>query len=74
MKVAVLYNGEFGRNLIGNLINFAGFCISCGDGCTLCKAGKFSLAEDLVSVIEMPDPDGLDDFIDDVSQIGRAHV
>ncbi|NLX39110.1 MAG: thymidylate synthase, partial [Methanothrix sp.] len=45
MKVSVLYNGEFGRNLIGNLINFSGFCISCGDGCTLCKAGKYSLAE-----------------------------
>ncbi len=74
MKVAVLYNGEFGRTLIGNLINFSGFCISCGDGCTLCKAGKYSLAEDLVSVIEMPDPDGLDDFIDDVSPYIPAEI
>jgi hypothetical protein len=74
MKVVVLYNGEFGRTLIGNLINFSGFCISCGDGCTLCKAGKYSLAEDLVSVIEMPDPEGLEDFIDDVSPYIPAEI
>ena len=66
MKVVVFYSGEFGRTLIGNLVNASGFCISCGDACTLCKSGKYSLAEDLVSVIEMPDPDTLDDFLDDV--------
>ncbi len=65
MKVMVFYNGEFGRKLIGNLINFSGFCISCGDACTLCKSGKYSLADGLVSVMEMPDPESLDDFIDD---------
>jgi len=66
MKVVVFYNGEFGKTLIGNLINFSGFCISCGDACSLCKSGKYSMADDLVSVIEMPDPETLDDFIDDV--------
>ena len=66
MKVVVFYNGEFGRTLIGNLINFSGFCISCGDACTLCKSGKYGLADDLVSIVEMPDPESLDDFIDDV--------
>ena len=66
MKVVVFYSGEFGRTLIGNLVNASGFCISCGDACTLCKSGKYSLAEDLISVIEMPDPDTLDDFLDDV--------
>ncbi|MDF0590379.1 DUF166 domain-containing protein [Candidatus Methanocrinis natronophilus] len=66
MKVVVFYSGEFGRTLIENLVNASGFCVSCGDACTLCKSGKYSLAEDLVSVIEMPDPDTLDDFLDDV--------
>jgi len=66
MKVVVFYSGEFGRNLVGNLINFSGFCISCGDACTLCKSGRYSMAEDLVTVIEMPDPETLDDFLDDV--------
>lgn len=66
MKVVVFYSGEFGRTLISNLINASGFCISCADACTLCKSGKYSLAGDLVSVIEMADPDGLDDFLDDV--------
>ena len=67
MKVVVFYNGEFGRTLIGNLINFSGFCISCGDACSLCKSGKYSMAEDIVSIIEMPDPETLDDFLDDAS-------
>ncbi|MBN1322425.1 MAG: DUF166 domain-containing protein [Methanotrichaceae archaeon] len=74
MKVAVLYNGEFGISLIGNLINFSGFCISCGDACTLCKSGKYSMAEDLVSIIEMPDPKTLDDFIDDVGPYIPADI
>jgi hypothetical protein len=66
MKVVVFFSGEFGKTLIGNLINFSGFCISCGDACTLCKSGKYSMADDLVSIIEMPDPQTLDDFLDDV--------
>ena len=66
MKVVVFYSGEFGKTLIGNLINFSGFCISCGDACTLCKSGKYSMADDLVSIIEMPDPETLDDFLDEV--------
>jgi len=74
MKVAVFYNGEFGRTLIGNLINFSGFCISCGDACTLCKSGKYSMAEEIVSVIEMPDPETLDDFIDDVGPYIPADI
>jgi hypothetical protein len=65
LKVAVFYSGQFGQTVIGNLINYPGFCISCGDACTQCKAGKYGMAEGLVSIIEMPDPSTLDDFIDD---------
>lgn len=65
MKVVVFYNGEFGQTVIGNLINYTGFCISCGDACSQCKGGKYGMADNLVAVIEMPDPDTLDDFIDD---------
>jgi len=65
MKLAVFYNGEFGRTVIGNLINYSGFCISCGDACTQCKTGKYSCAENLVGIVEMVDPNTLDDFIDD---------
>lgn len=66
MKVVVFYSGEFGRTVIGNLLNFSGFCISCGDACNLCKSGKYSMAEGIVSIIEMQDPATLDDFLDDV--------
>ena len=66
MKIVIFYNGDFGKAVIGNLLNFSGFCISCADACTLCKSGKYSMAEDMVSIFEMPDPDSLDDFLDDV--------
>jgi len=65
VKAVIFYNGEFGQRLIGNLINYTGFCISCGDACTQCKTGKYGMAKNLVSIIEMPDPNTLDDFIDD---------
>lgn len=69
MKIVVYYNGEFGQRVIGNLINYSGFCISCGEACTQCRTGKYSAAEDLVAIFEMPDPDTLGDFIDDVEPL-----
>jgi len=66
LKIVIFYNGEFGERLVGNLVNYSGFCISCGDACTQCRGGKFCSADDIVSIIEMPDPESLGDFIDDV--------
>ncbi len=51
---------------MGNLINYSGFCISCGDACTQCRNVRPGFAENIISLIEMPDPDSLGDFIDDV--------
>lgn len=78
MKIVVFYNGEFGQRVIGNLVNYSGFCISCGEGCNQCRSGKYSAAEDIVAIVEMPNPDDLGDFIDDVDpllpQIPKAEV
>jgi hypothetical protein len=69
VKIAVFYYGEFGQRVIGNLINYSGFCISCGEACTQCRVGKYSAAEDIVAIVEMPNPDDLGDFIDDVDPL-----
>jgi len=69
LKVVVYYSGEFGERVIGNLLNYSGFCISCGEACTHCRSGKYSGAEDIVAVVEMPDPASLGDFIDDVEPL-----
>jgi hypothetical protein len=78
VKIVVYHYGEFGQRIIGNLINYSGFCISCGEACTQCRSGKYTAAEDIVAIIEMPNPDNLGDFIDEVDplipQIPEAEV
>jgi len=66
LKLIVFYNGEFGQRVVGNLINFSGFCISCGEACTQCRSVRPGYAENIVALFEMPDPVTLGDFIDDV--------
>ena len=69
MKLIVFYNGEFGERVVGNLINYSGFCISCGDACTQCRNVRPGYAQNIVSLVEMPDPASLGDFIDDVEPL-----
>jgi thymidylate synthase len=66
LKLIVFYNGEFGARVVGNLINYSGFCISCGEACTQCRNVRPGYAEDIVALMEMPDPSSLGDFIEDV--------
>ncbi len=69
LKLVVFYNGEFGKRVVGNLINYSGFCISCGEACTLCRNVRPGYAANIVSLVEMPDPTTLGDFIDDVEPL-----
>jgi hypothetical protein len=69
LKLAVFYNGEFGKKVVGNLINYSGFCISCGEACNLCRNVRPGYAANIVSLVEMPDPATLGDFIDDVEPL-----
>lgn len=66
MKLIVFYHGDFGQRVTGNLINYSGFCISCGEACTQCRSVLPSYADSIVSLVEMPDPASLGDFIDEV--------
>lgn len=69
MKLAIYYSGEFGGRVVGNLVNYSGFCISCADACTQCRNVAPDLAKDIVALVEMPDPLTLGDFIDDVEPL-----
>ena len=69
MKLAIYYNGEFGDRVVGNLVNYSEFCISCADACTQCRNLAPDLAMDIVALVEMPDPLTLGDFIDDVEPL-----
>ena len=66
MKLIVFYSGEFGQRVVGNLVNYSGFCISCGEACTQCRNVRPGYAENIVALVETPDPASLGDFIDDV--------
>jgi hypothetical protein len=66
LKLIVFYNGEFGARVVGNLINYSGFCISGGEACTQCRNVRPGIAQNIVSLVEMPDPASLGDFIGDV--------
>ena len=69
MKLMIFYSGEFGNRVTGNLVNYSGFCISCGEACTKCRNVAPDLARDIVALVEMPDPASLGDFIDDVEPL-----
>ncbi|HQN31700.1 MAG TPA: DUF166 family protein, partial [Methanothrix soehngenii] len=69
MKVIIFYSGEFGSRVAGNLVNYSGFCISCGEACTQCRNVAPDLGKDIVGLVEMPDPASLGDFIDDVEPL-----
>ncbi len=55
--------------MTGNLVNYSGFCISCGEACTQCRNVALDLAKDIVALVEPPDPASLGDFIDDVEPL-----
>ena len=69
LKLVVFYNGEFGQRVVGNLINYSGFCISCGEACTQCRNVRPGYADKIIALVEMPDPATLGDFIDDVDPL-----
>jgi hypothetical protein len=69
LKLMIFYSGEFGNRVTGNLVNYSGFCISCSEACTKCRAVAPDLARDIVALVEMPDPASLGDFIDDVEPL-----
>jgi hypothetical protein len=63
MRISVLYTGEFGKKVVGNLINHSSFCTACGNLCDRCRNGRISYADILFEIHELPTD--LPDFIED---------
>jgi len=61
----VIYSGDFGERVIGNLINYSTFCISCADACTHCKGAKYGFADRVKGFFKLPAPSLLPVFIED---------
>ncbi|WP_363321785.1 DUF166 family protein [Methanohalophilus sp.] len=61
--MSVCYSDEFGRKIIGNLINDRRFCTSCGELCDSCRDFRPSYAMNLVEIHELPAD--LPEFVDD---------
>jgi len=65
MNLIVIYSGDFGERVIGNLINYSTFCISCAEACTQCKEGKYGFADRINGFFKLPAPSLLPLFIED---------
>ena len=68
MDLIILYSGEFGERVIGNLINYSTFCISCADACTHCKEAKYGFADRINGLFKLPEPSMLPVFIEDSAE------
>ncbi len=63
--VAVIYSDTFAERLVANLANEPGHCKACGPACDGCKYGRYSLADDILAVEEVPPPESLPPLIED---------
>ena len=55
MRIYVAYNGKFGERVIGNLLNFRNFCISCDKLCIFCRDDKrLDFANNITGIYTQP--------------------
>lgn len=63
MRLSVFYSGEFGKKVVGNLVNSDSFCVSCGDLCDHCREPRASFAPLIVGLFELRTD--LPDFVEE---------
>ncbi|SFM44674.1 DUF166 domain-containing protein [Methanolobus profundi] len=66
MRLSIFYSGEFGRKVVGNLVNSDSFCVSCGDLCDHCREPRASFAPMIVGLFELRTD--LPDFVEDPAE------
>ena len=66
MRLSIFYSGEFGKKVVGNLINSGSFCVSCGDLCDHCREPRMSFAPLIVGLFELRTD--LPDFVEDTDE------
>jgi thymidylate synthase len=55
MRIYVAYNGKFGERVIGHLINYKNFCISCDKLCIFCRDDKtLNFADNIMGIYTQP--------------------
>ena len=55
MRIYVAYNGKYGERVIGNLINYKNFCISCDKLCIFCRDDKtLNFADNIIGIYNQP--------------------
>lgn len=64
MRVFVAYNGKFGERIIGNLLNYRNFCISCDKLCIFCRDDKsLDFSKNIIGIYTQPS--GLPGYIEE---------
>ncbi|WP_342305996.1 DUF166 family protein [Methanolobus sp. ZRKC5] len=63
MRLSIFYSGEFGKKVVGNLVNSDSFCVSCGDLCDHCREPRASFAPLIVGLFELRTD--LPDFVEE---------
>ncbi|MCX9026507.1 MAG: DUF166 family protein [Candidatus Methanoperedens sp.] len=67
MRIYIAYNGKFGERVIGNLLNYRNFCISCDKLCIFCRDDKsLNFADNITGIYTQP-PD-LPVYIEDTEK------
>jgi len=55
MRIFVAYNGKFGERVLGNLINYKNFCISCDKLCIFCRDDRaLNFADNITGIYTQP--------------------
>ena len=65
LGIVILFSGEFAERIIGNLINYSTFCVSCADECNHCREDKFNFSANIKGIFPLPEPITLPDFIEE---------
>ena len=56
MRIFIAYNGKFGERVIGNLLNYRNFCISCDKLCIFCRDDKnLDFSKNIIGIYTQPE-------------------
>ncbi len=56
MDLLFVYSGDFGEKVLGNLINYDGFCSACDVACNSCRFRRFDWSSDIKCAVVAPGP------------------
>ena len=56
MDLLFVYSGDFGEKVLGNLINYDGFCSACDLACNSCRFSRFGWSSDIKCAMVAPGP------------------